>query len=355
MSDSDIAILTPEGAPLVDPAQIERALAALWKPPTDAAGIEVASRVCVSNLLVVGRAADWGRFADVLGSLSPLYPSRTVILLLGDSPDAAEARATVSALCHVPQSGRPQVCCEQIVVRTGPCEADDLHRTLLPMLEADVPTMCWWTLDPNSCSGLSATVRTVSDRLILDAGLVGLSHLDSGGRCTVRELGWYRTARWREFIAGMFDVTGREALDAIDRVDIEMESASAENHVDAIWLAAFLAGQLGWRLVKTGGKSTFTFESAGRAVAVAIRLGTGGRTGLRSVLIRSTGGHYEISRLPGSVNQYRLTECDVHTCQLPRCVTVAPIPPADALAMAFTGRLVDAAFSRAAPIATRLS
>lgn len=222
------------------------------------------------------------------------------------------------------------------------------------MLEADVPTMCWWTLDPNACSGLSAAVRAVSDRLILDAGLVGLSHLQSTGRCTVRELGWYRTARWREFIAGMFDVTGREALDAIDRVDIEMENDSAEDHLDAIWLAAFLAGQLGWRLMKTGDKSTFTFESAGRAVAVAIRLGTGGRTGLRSVLIRSADSHYEISRLAGSANQYRLTECDAHTCQLPRCVTAAPASRADALAMAFTGRLVDAAFSRAAPIAARL-
>jgi hypothetical protein len=327
----------------------------------------------------VGRSAEWSRFADVLGSLSPLYPTRTVVLLLGDRLHGTGVRATVSALCHVPQPGRPQVCCEQIVLQTGPCQADDLHRTLLPMLEADVPTMCWWTLDPDACSGLSAAVRAVSDRLVLDAGLVGLQHLLSDGRCTVRELGWYRTARWREYIAGMFDVTGREALDAIDRVDIEAESASAEDHVDAIWLAAFLAGQLGWRL--TGSPSPircgtgfqpiespdpgtrsdatrtgmFTFEHAGRTVAVAIRLGIGDRTGLRSVLIRSADSHYEISRLPGSAYQYRLTECDAHTCQLPRCVTAAPVTRADALGMAFTGRTVDAAFSRAARIATRLS
>ena len=70
MADDHAAIFTPEGSPLSDPAQIERALAALWKPPPDEPGAEVATRVCAGNLLIVGRPPDWGRFSEVLGSLS---------------------------------------------------------------------------------------------------------------------------------------------------------------------------------------------------------------------------------------------------------------------------------------------
>ena len=355
MPEGVMAILTPEGAPLTDPAQVERALAALWKPPPNEAGEDALTRVCVGNLLVVGRSSDWDHLARSLGALSPLYPSRTIGLLVDDQTPAGDVRAAVSAFCYVPRSGRRQVCCEQIVLRGRPREADDFHRTLLPLLDGEVPTMCWWTLDPALYAALFDVAGTLGDRLILDCGLGGLRHLGPAGNCAVRELGWYRTARWRDLAASMFDVTAPRVPAAIDRVEIEMAGPSDVDRVDAVWLIAFLAGQLDWQQTRVDMPNFVEFRAGDRSVTVAFRFGQGSRAGLRSLRIRAGDNQYDMVGLPAGTGQYRLTECDANICQLPRCVHAAPLAAADALALAFNGRRCDLAFSRAAPIAARLA
>src|SRR5687767_5552335 len=120
MKQSFMGLLSPEGAVLTEPEQLERALAAMWEQAGEKATgnkeSHTATRVCVANLIVVGRAADWDQLIKVLSELSPVYPTRTIVLLAeGEAATGAnheiagEVRASVSALCHVPQSGSPQV------------------------------------------------------------------------------------------------------------------------------------------------------------------------------------------------------------------------------------------------------
>jgi len=353
------SLFSPDGQTLADPSQIESALAALWKPPPDQPDAEVATRVCAGNLVTIGLSTDWPRLVAALGELSPLVPSRTVVLLLDQSAadpheDSAGVRASVSALCHLPQPGRPQVCCEQIVLRASAGEPDDAIRTLLPLLEADVPTMIWWTIDPAGRPDLFAAVRAQSDRLVLDAGAAGLAHLETVGRCAVREIGWYHTYHWREQIAGLFDGPAAAALHAIEDVVIEMAGGCDEHRIDAIWLAAFLAGQLGWQSegrITQGG----LFRSAGRSIPVTLNCRPTSPAGLVTLTIRCTDAHFEIIRSQGSANQYRVIECDARVCELPRCIEAARLGQAEALAMSLTGRPADHAFSRAAPVANWLA
>ena len=349
------SLFDPEGRPLTDPSQVEHALASLWKPPPAQHEAAVASRICKGNLVVVGLSAAWPRLSDVLGELSPLVPSRTVVLLLEEAdPSGSEGvrgyRASVSALCHVPQPGRPQVCCEQIVLRSAVVEPEDLVRTFLPLLESDVPTQSWWTVDPAEWPVLFAAVGSLSDRLIVDAGAAGLTHLESVGRCAVRELGWYRTARWREQIVGLFDGPAAAALSGIQDVVIEMAGEGDEHRVDAFWLAAFLAGQLGWQGDRRE-PGLCVFQSAGRSIPVTLGWKSRLPGGLVSLVIRCDDAHFEIVRCTEMASQYRIIECDAEVCELPRCIEAVRLGRAEALAMGLAGRVADLAFTRAAPVA----
>ncbi|HLU50198.1 MAG TPA: hypothetical protein VK116_19010, partial [Planctomycetota bacterium] len=78
------------GVPVeVDPRLIERELAALWKPASEATdGDEAVVRVCVSNLVVfLDDPARLEEASRTLERLSRRRPNRTIILLVSDEGD----------------------------------------------------------------------------------------------------------------------------------------------------------------------------------------------------------------------------------------------------------------------------
>ncbi len=355
-------ILSPEGTLLTDPAQIERALAEMWRQAGAAASGEAdqpaASRVCVANLIVVGAAERWGELLDVLGELSPMYPTRTVALLLTQpaGPGPESVHASVSALCHIPQPGRPQVCSEQIVLRANRARSADLHRTMLPLLESDVPVMTWWALDPQGCGELMGSLAKSSRRFIMDAGLEGVRRLTSLDFASVRDLGWYRIHRWRDLVAGMFDECGAEPLQRVEAVRVEVGEPAAEGLDAAVWLIAFLGGQLGWEVQKARCEvrseragpgqpmACFEWSAGGRPVKVSVVSAAG--EGLVGLTLRGDGNTFEAHR---GRDELRIIVHTQHVCQDPRVVHVPRCRRSTALAAALAGRAVDAAFSRAAP------
>lgn len=352
-------LFSPEGAALHDPSEVERALARMWtQAGTGEAGetsAKIATRVSVANLIVTADAAEWDEILGVLAELSPQYPSRTILLLIDPAEGSTDAggpfRASVSALCNVPQAGETQVCCEQIVIRTSPRHLNGLDTTLLPLLESDVPVMSWWRLEPRSSGDLFHTVADTADRLILDAGPAGLLQLEPCGPCATRELGWYRTYRWRDLMARMLDGCRPAVFEQIEQVEVRMCGAGERDRVDALWLVAFLAGQLGWRPVRRlpGGDPAVAFEfSSGRGVVRAsIQPGADGDCGLADLVLTSGESTFEIHAYPHSRGEFRLTTCDRNLCEMPRTLQVPHTRASDALAAALVGRRVDPAFERA--------
>jgi hypothetical protein len=134
-------LLSPDGDDLVGIDQIETALSALWRSPDPEHPEANASRICSANLIVVADADNQHDILNTLGELSTTYPARTIVILREEAPKNARIRASVSAVCHMPQPERPQVCSEQIILRTPRKIDDDLDRTVLPMLDADLPVM----------------------------------------------------------------------------------------------------------------------------------------------------------------------------------------------------------------------
>ncbi len=165
------SFLDGHGIP-VDLANIENELVNLWGPAAEqAGGPEVESpnvtRIVLANLLVdclTGAATAPGQ---VLETVIARYPCRTIVLLGDDAPER-RIRAEVSALCHLPAPGLPQVCSERIVLRTGPSAIDLVPGAVRPLLEPDLPMVLWWTSDPRDHESLFRDLADECSRLVLD-------------------------------------------------------------------------------------------------------------------------------------------------------------------------------------------
>ena len=66
-----------------------------------------------------------------------------------------------------------------------------------------------------------------------------------------RDLAWFGIGRWRELVAQFFDPPGCvDSFRRIRSVEIAAETATGGVARVSVWLAAWLAGQLGWKPVE---------------------------------------------------------------------------------------------------------
>lgn len=360
--ESSNPLLTPEGAPLKNPGDIEKSLAAMWIQPKDRESAAKATRICAANLIVVTHPDDWHELNNDLGELSALYPTRTIAVILHENKVSAPSksiRASVSAICHVPQPGRPQVCAEQIILHDELEHTTDLVHTLLPMLEAELPCLLWWRIARPETDDLFDRLKKTSDRIILDAGLTGLESLDAKAGPNVRELGWYRTYPYRELLAQMFDKAPADSFSKINTITVQLPADEVEQKAEAIWIIAFVAGQLGWQPLETQDPGKYVFRGIDNNVAVTIKPPadeTETQTdGLQQLTIESNGHTFMICRCCPETHEYRAIVCDQRLCEIPRCLQLPRTTRSQALAAAATGRAEDPAFQRAAPLAAWLA
>jgi hypothetical protein len=349
--DSLTDLLSPAGAALTDPTQVDRALAELWKPQPNKNNTTVATRICMANLLVIDHADNWPKLSEVLAELSTVFPTRTIVVLMENEQTGHTITATVSVICHLPQPSRPQVCCEQILLRCPPTATGQLDRTIIPLLAENVPLMVFWRIEPAGCSALFYRLQAHADRLILDTGFSGFKFLEPAGQCAVRELGWYRTAQRRELIANMFDGAHAQSLNWIEQISIRIEGASQEDWIDACWLSAFISGQLGWKPAKIIGPGRFELTSKTQTIGLQITAKPSGSGPMKSLNIKSCSESYVIQQLPEITNQYRIIIHNDKVCRLPRSIEVHRINTGRALPASFNDRQNDPVYNRAAPLA----
>ena len=165
------AFLQGQGIP-VDLHDVESTLQQLWGPAAEqAGGPEVeqphVTRVVLANLVIERLTFDRERLRPVLEEVNTRFPSRTIVVRGSDDPDR-RITAEVSALCHLPEPGSPQVCSERIVLHAGPNAIDLVPGAVRPLLEADLPLVLWWTTDPTRHEKLFRDLGNECSRLILD-------------------------------------------------------------------------------------------------------------------------------------------------------------------------------------------
>src|SRR5215470_12830791 len=145
------SFLAGQGIP-VDLAQAETELMKLWGPAAEQAGgpeLENphVTRIALANLVVECLAGSCESLCGVLETVIARFPCRAIVLRGSDDPGRRIA-AEVSALCHLPAPGLPQVCSERIVLRAGPNAIDLVPGAVRPLLEAELPMILWWNGDP---------------------------------------------------------------------------------------------------------------------------------------------------------------------------------------------------------------
>lgn len=267
---SSDAFLSGQGVP-VDLGKIETALADLWGTAAEREGgptVEnpTVTRVSLANLVVLDLGS--ALTEDVLDTVVARYPCRAVVVRQDDAV-GRKVVAEITALCHLPAPGMPQVCSERILLRAG---GDGLHLVpgaVRPLLEADLPVVLWSVGDLRAAASILCELKGEANRSILDlpdptADLnIIRAALDPTSCPYGRDLAWFGATRWRELAAQFFDTTGQDSyLKTLRSVSITTEAPEAGPIPRvAAWLAGWLAGQLGWT------PKSFTQTAPARSIA----------------------------------------------------------------------------------------
>lgn len=364
--------LSGQGVP-VDLHDVETELTRLWGPAAEQAGgpdLEnpTVTRIALSNLVVFGRSGDSGRLAEVIDTVTARYPSRTIVISRTDDSDRA-IRAEVSAVCHLPAPGMPQVCSERIVLRAGATATDLLPGAIRPLLEAELPFVLWWTSDPRENEALLRDLGDECTRLILD--LPDDAHplalklgLDPKVCLHSRDTAWFGIGRWRELVAQFFDPPiHHETLDRIDALTIDAASRSADAPPRlAVWLVSWLAGQLDWTPLgsprRVGGKLSAEFRGPSGVVSVSIRTQADPSRDVPELLAttlttRAVGDHgAEFFRLVRTAPGSRAVHVEIDSndyCTLPRTVLATEFDHARRVSAALESSRNDPPFQKALP------
>jgi hypothetical protein len=233
----------------------------------------------------------------------------------------------------------------------------------------------WWTGDPRAHEALFRDLADECSRLVLDlpdpgaaAGALRLG-LDPAVCHFSRDVAWFGLTRWRELIAQFFDPPcAAGSLGSIDAVQIEaLTPEAARVPRVAIWLAAWLAGQLGWtpqgqpRRVSNPAEATLQADFLGPAGPVMVLIVTHAFPTLppvpevMGVTITAKGSAgSEVFRLarpkPDSPAVLIKAETD-HLCRLPRLVEAPELDPALRVAAALESSRNDPPFQKALSIA----
>ncbi|WP_165248661.1 glucose-6-phosphate dehydrogenase assembly protein OpcA [Paludisphaera soli] len=374
---SSDAFLEGQGIP-VPLAQIDATLEKLWGPAAERVGgpeLEnpTVTRVVLANLVVERLAHEAESLRPVVETVVGRFPCRAIVIRQSDDP-GRQVLAEVSAVCSLPEPGSPQVCAERIVLRAGPDALDLLPGAVRPLLEADLPMILWWTTDPVPREKLYRDLAAESSRIMLDLPDPGTSAaalrlgLDPAvGPCR-RDAVWYGLTHWRELVAQIFDCPiHRRSLGRIESVRIDaLSPAPGSPPRLALWLAAWLAAQLGWarrgtpEVVAEDGGSTFRAEFDGPAGPVRLEIGTGPLSaGLPStprlvgVALTARGDDgpesFRLQRPTPESPDVRIHVEAPDYCRIPNTVHADELDPAHRVAAALELSRFDPPFEKATP------
>ncbi len=383
MSTADTKVIEQflSGIPVpVEPAAIERELAALWKPASEQASADASAavtRVCLANLLVIGDAANNAWHADTLQKLSARFPCRVLWVQLDAVNANASLTADVTALCHLPSPGNPQVCSELITLRTGRGGAGNVPGAVLPLLEPDVPVVLWWALAADTETELFDALCELADRVIVHAEPLDSAALrtisaapslrlclreNAAGKATV--VVWHTMIHWREMTAQFFDQPQlRSGLAGIETVTVRYATPDGRPTaaLPAALYAGWLAGQLQWtpvvrEVAPDGVRATFTAGS--RRVTVELLAQTAGTLApgrLTSVDIAAEFGPvqatFHLARVTGERTEIQQTFCLSEACTLLKSLPIADRDEATLLGAAIESQSAARVFPRAAKTA----
>jgi len=202
------SFLEGQGIP-VDLPNIEIELAKLWGPAAERVGgpdLENphVTRIVLANLVVECLDGDGESLGPVLETVIARFPCRAIVVR-GSDDQNRRITAEVSALCHLPAPGLPQVCSERILLRAGPNAIDLVPGAVRPLLRPTYRwcfggpatrggTRCSSATWPTSARGWSSTCPTLAPAPALSVW--GSTEPSARAAATAPGSGWLGGASW---------------------------------------------------------------------------------------------------------------------------------------------------------------
>ena len=208
-------------------------------------GQRTATRVCVTNLVVVtGAEDDVERACDAVRHLGRRHPGRNIVLVA--SPDAEPDGIDASVLLHGSVAEGHPVWSEDIRLDVRGAPASHLDSLVEPLTLPDLPVAVWYV---RSVPRPGDPLLRAADTVLVDAdslgggddvrtGLAALDRLTR--RHVVVDLCWARLRPWRQLLAARFDVPDVRPYASQVR-QIAVEGPVGARVLLAGWLTARLA------------------------------------------------------------------------------------------------------------------
>ena len=292
----------------VEVGDIDRQLGLLWKQ-SDAGKV----RASLVNLVIYSESPEAiAANTPLLSEIAADHAFRAVLVQAQPEAQKSAVRAWITAHCHRRETGKKEICSEQITFQLDGLAAARLPSIVFSHLDTDLPLYLWWQgdLHPEPDSQLWRWV----DRLIVDSNSWSdpaaqfriLREIQSVGRtrAAFADLNWTRLFHLRYAVAQIFDLPA--ALDRIDRID-RVDIVHASGHrLTALQLVGWLASRLGWSLDhgnhspvfrrRDGGTVTVRLDASqeAKACVASIEIGLGDATASER---RETGGDYYLGTL----------------------------------------------------------
>ena len=255
----------------VEVGEIDRQLGLLWEQ-SDAGKV----RASLVNLVIYSEAADAiAANTPLLSEIAADHAFRALLVQGNPGTAAAAVRAWITAHCHLRETGKKEICSEQITFQLDGPAAGRLPSIVFSHLDTDLPLYLWWQgdLHPNPDPQLWRWV----DRLIVDSNSWTepatqfriLQEAQSLGRVRMAlcDLNWTRLFHLRYAVAQIFDLPA--ALQRLDRIGEVVIAHAPGYRLTALQLLGWLASRLGWRLDHGDDAPVFRRRNGG---TVAFRL-----------------------------------------------------------------------------------
>jgi glucose-6-phosphate dehydrogenase assembly protein OpcA len=281
----------------VEIGKIDKELGKLWEETG-----ETKTRASLINLAIYTESAESvSENTDLISRIANQHACRALLIFANPGARHEEAKAWISAHCHLVGKGERQICSEQITFELDGEMVSALPNIVFSHLDSDLPLYFWW--QGNFREPLDEKLWGWIDRLIYDSAswhapaeqfeLVRKIKALAEIRTILCDLNWVRLIGARYAIAQLFDHSC--ALARIDK--IQHVSISCTERTAGLLLVGWLAAQLGWKLQPGTGNGSF-LSRTGTSVRADIEVTDGPTVGHCS--FQCSDSTLEIARQPES-------------------------------------------------------
>ncbi|GGR86638.1 glucose-6-phosphate dehydrogenase assembly protein OpcA [Deinococcus sedimenti] len=190
----------------------------------------VETRAYTGNMIALTVKKHLGRVQEALAGLEGRYAGRQIIGVMDGTDDL-----TVHAAL-VPQTGGLYV--ERLTLEASP---EQLQGAILPLIRPATVNHVWWGADSRPEGTLLAELTEIADQVIVDSLTLDVP---PSRHYALADLGWSRSASWREALAQLFD--SPDAARQLPRVTHLTVRHAGKKDLPARLFAGFIASTLGW-------------------------------------------------------------------------------------------------------------